>query len=115
MLTLVVRLDAVALSIDSDYNQAFIAGTPEMRATLTHQRQGLKASLEGFQALLQGIAAGESRLTQAQLAVQQAQVLSALRDAWGVGLVDLERLLKQRRRIGLRQILGPGAGMAVIG
>ena len=96
LLTLVGRLDAVALSIDSDYNQAFIAGTPEMRATLTHQRQGLKASLEGFQALLQGIAAGESRLTQAQLAVQQAQVLSALRDAWGVGLVDLERLLKQR-------------------
>ncbi|UCU98097.1 EAL domain-containing protein [Acidovorax radicis] len=96
LLTLVGRLDAVALSIESDYNQAFIAGTPEMRATLTHQRQGLKASLEGFQALLQGIAAGESRLTQAQLAVQQAQVLSALRDAWGVGLVDLERLLQQR-------------------
>ena len=96
LLTLVGRLDAVMLGIEADYNQAFIAGSPEMRAALVGQRQALKASLESFQALLQGIAAGESRLTLAQVGAQQSQVLGALRDAWTVGIVDLERLLHQR-------------------
>ncbi|MCO5355273.1 EAL domain-containing protein [Acidovorax kalamii] len=96
LLTLVGRLDAVAQGIESDYNQAFIAGSPEMRAALGPQREALKASLASLQALLQGIAAGESRLTLAQVGAQQAQVLGALRDAWSVGIVDLERLLNQR-------------------
>ncbi|MDH4419821.1 MAG: EAL domain-containing protein [Acidovorax sp.] len=96
LLTLVGRLDAVAQGIESDYNQAFIAGSPEMRATLRPQREALNASLASLQALLQGIAAGESRLTLAQVGAQQAQVLGALRDAWSVGIVDLERLLNQR-------------------
>ena len=96
LLTLVGRLDAVMLGIESDYNQAFIAGSPEMRAALVGQRQALKSSLESFQALLQGVAAGESRLTMAQVGAQQSQVLGALRDAWTVGIVDLERLLHQR-------------------
>ncbi|MGE6339094.1 HAMP domain-containing protein, partial [Acidovorax sp. NPDC077664] len=96
LLTLVGRLDAVMLGIESDYNQAFIAGSPEMRTALMAQREALKASLESFQALLQGMAAGESRLTLAQVGAQQAQVLGALRDAWGVGITDLERLLNRR-------------------
>ncbi|MBW8462924.1 EAL domain-containing protein [Acidovorax sp.] len=96
LLTLAGRLDAVAQGIESDYNQAFIAGSPEMRAALGPQREALKASLASLQALLQGIAAGESRLTLAQVGAQQAQVLGALRDAWSVGIVDLERLLNQR-------------------
>ena len=96
LLTLAGRLDAVALGIESDYNQAFIAGSPEMRAALAGPREALKASLEGFQALLQGVASGESRLTLAQVATQQVQVLAALRDAWTVGIVDLERLLNRR-------------------
>ena len=96
LLTLVGRLDAVMLGIESDYNQAFIAGSPEMRAALVRQREALKAAQEGFQALLQGIASGESRLTVAEVRVQEALVLGALRDAWSVGIVDLERLLNQR-------------------
>ncbi|MFN4120862.1 EAL domain-containing protein [Acidovorax sp.] len=96
LLTLAGRLDAVALGIESDYNQAFIAGSPEMRAALAGQREALKAALAGFQSLLQGVAAGESRLTLAQVGTQQSQVLGALRDAWTVGIVDLERLLNQR-------------------
>ncbi|MBP3981087.1 EAL domain-containing protein [Acidovorax sp. JG5] len=96
LLTLVGRLDAVMLGIESDYNQAFIAGSPEMRAALVRQREALKAAQEGFQALLQGIASGESRLTVAQVGVQEALVLGALHDAWSVGIVDLERLLNQR-------------------
>ncbi len=96
LLTLVGRLDAVMLGIESDYRQAFIAGSPEMRTALVQQREALKASLERFQTLLQGIASGESRLALAQVGVQQAQVLGSLRDAWSVGIVDLERLLNQR-------------------
>ena len=96
LLTLVGRLDAVMQGIESDYNQAFIAGSPEMRAALGAQRQALKASLQGFQALLQGVAAGESRLTPAQMGAQQMQVLDALRGAWTVGIADLERLLNRR-------------------
>lgn len=96
LLTLVGRLDAVMLGIESDYNQAFIAGSPQLRVALIRQREALKASLASLQALLQGIAAGESRLTLAQVGAQQAQVLGALRDAWSVGIVDLERLLNQR-------------------
>ncbi|CAN7547624.1 EAL domain-containing protein [Acidovorax sp. Leaf78] len=96
LLTLVGRLDAVMLGIESDYNQAFIAGSPEMRTALMVQREALKTSLEGFQALLQGVASGESRLTLAQVETQQVQVLGALRDAWTVGIADLERLLNRR-------------------
>ena len=96
LLTLVGRLDAVALGIESDYNQAFIAGSPEMRAALASQREALKISLEGFQSLLQGMAAGESRLTMVQVGTEQSQVLGALRDAWTEGIVDLDRLLDQR-------------------
>ncbi|CAN7404917.1 EAL domain-containing protein [Acidovorax sp. LjRoot38] len=96
LLTLVGRLDAVMQGIEADYNQAFIAGSPEMRAALQGPREALHQSLEGFQALLQGVAAGESRLTMAQVGTQQMQVLGALRDAWTVGIVDLERLLNRR-------------------
>ena len=96
LLTLVGRLDAVMLGIESDYNQAFIAGSPEMRAALKWPREALHASLESFQALLQGMAGGESRLTLAQVGAQQMRVLGALSDAWTVGIVDLERLLERR-------------------
>ena len=96
LLTLVGRLDAEMQGIESDYNQDFIAGSPEMRAALVRQREALKASLEDFQALLQGIAAGELRLTQTPVSAQQAQVLGTLHDAWSAGIVDLERLLNQR-------------------
>ncbi|WP_422845916.1 EAL domain-containing protein [Acidovorax sp. M2(2025)] len=96
LLTLAGRLDAVALGIESDYNQAFIAGTPEMRAALAPQREALKAALHDFQAQLQSVAGGESRLTQEALLAQQAAVLGALRGAWTAGIADLERLLNQR-------------------
>ena len=96
LLTLAGRLDAVALGIESDYNQAFIAGTPEMRAALAPPREALKAALHDFQAQLQSVAGGESRLSQEALQTQQASVLGALRDAWTAGIADLERLLNQR-------------------
>ena len=84
------------LGIESDYNQAFIAGSPRCGPRWCASARRSKAAQEGFQALLQGIASGESRLTVAEVRVQEALVLGALRDAWSVGIVDLERLLNQR-------------------
>ena len=96
LLTLAGRLDAVALGIESDYNQAFIAGKPEMLAVLAPPREALKAALQAFQAQLQEAAGGDSRLTLESLMDQQAAVLGALNGAWTVGITDLERLLNQR-------------------
>lgn len=116
LLTLVGRLDAVMLGIESDFNQAFIAGSPEMRSALTSQREALKVTLGSFQALLQGIAAGESRLTMAQVGMEQAQVLGALRDAWTAGIVDLERLLNQRvESLFARMWLHLGTALVLLG
>ena len=96
LLTLVGRLEAVTLGIESDYNQAFIAGTPELRTALVHDREALNATLLEFQSHLQAIASGESRLTMVQLTEQEAKVLGALQAAWGSGINDLDRLLHQR-------------------
>ena len=74
LLTLVGRLDAVMLGIESDYNQAFIAGSPEMRAALVRQREALKAAQEGFQALLQGIASRSAPSTKASCTRTSATV-----------------------------------------
>ena len=88
LLTLVGRLDAVMQGIEADYNQAFIAGSPEMRAALQGPREALHQSLEGFQALLQGVAAGESRLTMAQVGTrtQSAQYAAELSSAIAANL-----------------------------
>ncbi|MFN9472763.1 EAL domain-containing protein [Acidovorax sp.] len=96
LLTLVGRLEAVTLGIESDYNQAFIAGSPELRAALVHDREALHAALLEFQQHLQAVASGESRLTVAQLAEQETKVLGTLQAAWGSGITDLDRLLHQR-------------------
>eukprot|EP01030_Chromulinospumella_sphaerica_P024156 gene24156-24218_t len=73
LLTLAGRLDAVMQGIESDYNQAFIAGTPEMHRALGGQREALKASLMELQSLLQAMTAGASRRSVADVAQQQAQ------------------------------------------
>ena len=96
LLTLAGRLDAVMLGVESDYEQAFIAGSPGLRAALARPREILREALSTFEAQLQAAAAGESRLGAAQAAAQQAQVLEALNEAWGVGITNLEALLQQR-------------------
>ncbi|MBY0411713.1 MAG: sensor domain-containing diguanylate cyclase, partial [Burkholderiaceae bacterium] len=82
LLTLVGRLDAVMQGIEADYDQAFIAGTPEMRDVLQGPRHALKLSLTSFQALLQAIASGESSPSTANLGMQRAAALETLARAW---------------------------------
>ncbi len=96
LLTLAGRLDAVMVGIDSDYNQAFIAGSPALRAALAQQRQALAASGAGFQALLQSIAQGATQAAQADLPDRQRELLGNLQIAWEQGTLQLEGLLRTR-------------------
>ncbi|KQR50588.1 EAL domain-containing protein [Acidovorax sp. Leaf160] len=96
LLTLAGRLDAVMLGIDSDYNQAFIAGSPAMRAALTQQRGALKDAGADFQALLQAIAQGETRTALAELPDRQRALQLNLQTAWEQGTLQLDQLLYAR-------------------
>jgi HAMP domain-containing protein len=116
LLTLAGRLDAVMLGVESDYDQAFIAGSPDLRASQTRPREALRTAVAAFEAQLQDVAAGESRLGVAQASAQHARVLEALRDAWGVGIHDLEGLLLQRvDRLFARMWLHLGTALALLG
>ncbi|WP_311224248.1 MULTISPECIES: EAL domain-containing protein [unclassified Acidovorax] len=96
LLTLAGRLDAVMLGIDSDYNQAFIAGSPALRSALEQQREGLKAAGADFQAMLQSIAQGETRSALADLPDRQRALLTNLQTAWEQGTLRLDQLLFTR-------------------
>lgn len=116
LLTLAGRLDAVMLGVESDYDQAFIAGSPDLRASQTRPREALRTAVAAFEAQLQDVAAGESRLGVAQASAQHARVLEALRDAWGVGIHDLEGLLLQRvDSLFARMWLHLGTALALLG
>ncbi|WOI45485.1 diguanylate cyclase [Acidovorax sp. BLS4] len=96
LLTLAGRLDAVMLGIDADYDQAFIAGSPALRAALDAQRAALRQAGNDLQALLQGIAQGEGRTAAAELPARQRALLGALQTAWVQGTAQLDRLLYTR-------------------
>lgn len=96
LLTLAGRLDAVMLGIDADYDQAFIAGSPALRAALDAQRAALRQAGNDLQALLQGIAQGEGRTAAAELPARQRALLGALQTAWVQGTAQLDRLLYAR-------------------
>lgn len=96
LLTLAGRLDAVMLGIDSDYNQAFIAGSAEMRSALTQQREALKAAGADFQSLLQAIAQGETLAALADLPDRHRALHLNLQTAWEQGTLQLDQLLYAR-------------------
>ncbi len=96
LLTLAGRLDAVMAGIDSDYNQAFIAGSPALRSALAQQRQALAAAGADFQALLQAIAQGDTQAAQAVLPDRQRALLGNLQVAWEQGTLQLDGLLHTR-------------------
>ena len=97
LLILAGRLDAVALGIRSDYNQAFAAGSPVQRAALEPGRKLLEARLVEFLAAVQQLADGDvNPQNLEQLRVHYAASLVALTDAWERTATDLERLLHER-------------------
>ncbi|AVS89041.1 sensor domain-containing diguanylate cyclase [Paracidovorax avenae] len=98
LLTLVGRLDAVLVGIDSDFDQAFIAGQPALRARLGATRQGLQASGQALQALLQRVAQGEVGPDTAaqELHGRQQALLASLGSAWVAGTEAMGDLLRAR-------------------
>ena len=97
LLPLIGRLDAVSVGIESDYGQAWLAGTPELKAQLAGSRTALLAAARAFSTTVKtiapdGISAEEARRISMEYEVAQ----SALDEAWRVGLVELRGLLDAR-------------------
>lgn len=98
LLTLVGRLDAVLVGIDSDFDQAFIAGKPELRERLEATRHALQTSGQALQALLQRVAQGDLGPDAAALELRERQqaLLGALGSAWMAGTDAMDELLRTR-------------------
>lgn len=97
LLTLVGRLDAVLLGIESDYEQAWLAGSPKLKAALGASHQAVLAQARAFGAEVQDAANGDLNASrQAQLDASYQQALFALNDAWRTGVVEMQSLLHTR-------------------
>ncbi|MDA8521588.1 EAL domain-containing protein [Acidovorax sp. NCPPB 4044] len=98
LMTLVGRLDAVLVGIESDFTQAFIAGQPALREQLGATRGALQAAGQALQSLLQQVAQGEAApgTTAAELHGRQQALLAALGGAWVVGTEAMDGLLQAR-------------------
>lgn len=97
LLTLVGRLDAVIVGIESDYAQAHAAGSPQLKEALQSSRRELVGLARALQVQLESTA--NSRPTPDQrrrFAEPHQAVLMAVNGAWQVGLVELEKLLRAR-------------------
>jgi diguanylate cyclase (GGDEF)-like protein/PAS domain S-box-containing protein len=97
LLALLGRLDAVQQGLDSDYAQAWLAGTPALQTALQPGRDALRQSLGDFTRTVRDL--GMESMAAPQNAALQARHQQALRDlssSWQSGIVQLELLLNQR-------------------
>ena len=97
LLTLVGRLDAVLQGMESDYEQAWLAGSPQLKAGLGATRNALLEQARRFSQTVQassgrGLSAEEAQALEG--AYQAA--LAGLDGAWRVGLEQLQLLLDAR-------------------
>lgn len=97
LLTLIGRLDAVLLGIESDYGQAWLAGTPALKAQLTDSRSGLLAATREFLSTAQAAAAGGINAEESyRLDLAYGNALASLDQAWRIGVAELHHLLEAR-------------------
>jgi diguanylate cyclase (GGDEF)-like protein/PAS domain S-box-containing protein len=97
LLTLVGRLDAVMLGMESDYGQAWAAGSPELKASLGPSRAALLQAARNFSASVQAASGGALTATQiAELDQPYQRALVALNEAWRIGVLELQGLLGKR-------------------
>lgn len=97
LLTLVGRLDAVLIGIESDYGQAWAAGSPQLKAALSASRTALMKSAREFGTVVQE-ASGRD-LSPAQIAALDAPyqaTLATLNETWRIGIVEMQGLLDTR-------------------
>ena len=98
LLTLVGRLDAVLTGMESDYDQAWAAGSPQLTRALKDTRTALHTRARGFQDALEE-AANNPGTTQQIKDIEgpmHQAALAALDDAWRVSVVELDALLNAR-------------------
>ena len=98
LLTLVGRLDAVLTGMESDYDQAWAAGSPKLAQALKTSRTALHTHARSFQNALEEAAnnpGSTQQIRRTEGAMQQA-ALTALDDAWRVAVVELNALLHAR-------------------
>jgi diguanylate cyclase (GGDEF)-like protein/PAS domain S-box-containing protein len=97
LLTLTGRLDAVLLGIEADYGQAWLAGTPELRTKLKATRDAMLASTRTLLSAVQAAASANPAPAQvAALDLAHENAFSALGEAWRVGIIELQGLLRTR-------------------
>ncbi|MBK6592164.1 MAG: EAL domain-containing protein [Burkholderiales bacterium] len=97
LLPLMGRLDAVLTGIESDYGQAWAAGSPQLTAALTASRNSLNAQARAFQVVLDDVANRPASAQQIRRLEQPVQAsLVALNAAWMDVIAELKRLLDAR-------------------
>nr|WP_295771815.1 EAL domain-containing protein [Rhodoferax sp.] len=98
LLTLVGRLDAVLTGMESDYDQARAAGSPQLTRALKATRTALHTQARNFQNALEEAAnnPSASRQINSMEGPMQQAALTALDNAWRVALVELYALLDAR-------------------
>ncbi len=97
LLTLVGRLDAVLQGLESDYEQAWLAGSPQLKASLQASRNAVLEQSRGFETAVQGsVEMGLSDAQNEALDRSYEGAVAALGDAWRAGIVELTGLLQAR-------------------
>ncbi|QTN30320.1 EAL domain-containing protein [Rhodoferax sp. AJA081-3] len=118
LLTLVGRLDAVLTGMESDYDQAWAAGSPQLAQALKASRTALHSQARGYQNALEEAANKPDTahlITRAEGAMHQA-TLAALDEAWRVAVVELHALLKTRvEQLFARMWLHLGTALLLLG
>ncbi|MDD5444149.1 MAG: HAMP domain-containing protein, partial [Pseudomonas fluorescens] len=97
LLTLVGRLDAVLIGIESDYGQAWAAGSPQLKAALGSSRMALMKAAREFGAVVQEASGHDLSAVQiAALDMPYQAALSTLNNTWRIGIVEMQGLLDMR-------------------
>jgi diguanylate cyclase (GGDEF)-like protein/PAS domain S-box-containing protein len=97
LLTLLGRMDAVLLGIESDYGQAWLAGTPTLKSHLGASRDALLGATRQFSATVQTMATGGMGVQELQtLDIAYQSALAGLSTAWQAGVQEMLILLDAR-------------------
>lgn len=121
LLTLVGRLDAALVAMESDYNQAWVAAGPPLRAALGDSRTALMTQTRHLLQVLRNLAedgdvAASSPLPQGVQRQAYLSTLAALDVAWAKGVVTLDHLLHARvDSLFTRMWLHLGTALALLG
>jgi diguanylate cyclase (GGDEF)-like protein/PAS domain S-box-containing protein len=117
LLALVGRLDAVMAGVESDYDQARAAGSPQLRGALQVARLDVVAQVRSFQSVLEAVANSRPSPEQrVSLEGPNQAALLAVNGAWKSGVVELDGLLQARvDRLFSRMWLHLGTALLLLG